>query len=173
MNRDVVDRNTAIGHQILFKYHPTFTTSKNAAVMREEFLAGPERFNVEHLVEEVIAHYHNLSHNATAGKDFDELSADSKVLTITRTSENKVRGNISNLKAKLGALLVTLYNRITNTVDFFLIPFEQISNMWTNGSGGKKVIKVCWSKMHGYSRLEAYRRKSFADLIRQSDLKAA
>jgi hypothetical protein len=158
-----MSKSLVLMRDVICQYHPEFV--QNCALQKFA-LDMPKRFNIEHLIEETLAHVGRLKFVDAEGYDFLPDYSDSK--TVTVNSNTRV-AEINSVENKIGAIRITAYNPFKDGVDFFFVPKSDLSYVKEPCYGltqsFKERIKFTYSKKSdNYGWFEDYRVESFKRL---------
>ena len=153
-----MDKNKALMQEVIVKHHPEF---KNRPELSSYGLEYSEMFNIERLIEETLAavgKYHFVDGD---GYDFTDYS-DSKTVTINK---NTLKAEISSVENKIGALRITAFNPVSNSVDYFFVPADDLDDVRLPCYGKhhhkKRVVFQYNEQKDHYNQFEKYRLPSF------------
>ena len=158
-------KNHVLIRDIISKYHPTFIADENLSAWA---LANPRRLNVELLIEETLAAVGGYDFVDAAGYDFnDSCQSDSKTTSVnieTRVVE------VKNVENKIGALRITIFNPLSDSVDFMFIPSDdrvKLTRACYGTSQFKQRLRMNWNSDYDhYNMFEQFRMPTFADMAR-------
>jgi hypothetical protein len=88
------------------------------------YLARDGIINVGLLLEKAISKKGKLKRDSTHGRDFVDLSDAKSVSVRLRDNGDTYSANVTNIKAKQGALRVLCYERVLKKFYFFIIPAD-------------------------------------------------
>ena len=146
---------------VICVYHPSFKSSPD---LQKFGLEMPERFNIEHLIEETLAAIGPYQFVDEEGYDFTDLS-DSKTTTI---NANTRVGTVSSVETKIGALRITAYNPFKDAADFFYVSkrdLQYVKSPCYGVNSHKERIQFTYSsKGDTYGMFEDYRVETFGEL---------
>ena len=103
----------------IIPHHPFFKDASDA--QKAAALADPLSFNVEHMVEEVLAILGKYDFVDAEGYDFTDYS-DSKTAILDKRSQCFVGG----VESKIGAIRLTVYLPQQDRLDYFFIPKQSL-----------------------------------------------
>ena len=146
---------------VICMYHPSFKSSPD---LQKFGLEMPERFNIEHLIEETLAAIGPYQFVDEEGYDFTDLS-DSKTTTI---NANTRVGTVSSVETKIGALRITAYNPFKDAADFFYVSKRDLqyvkSPCYGVNSHKERILFTYSTKGDTYGMFEDYRVETFGEL---------
>ena len=146
---------------VICRYHPSFKSSSD---LQKFGLEMPERFNIEHLIEETLAAIGPYQFVDEEGYDFTDLS-DSKTTTI---NANTRVGTVSSVETKIGALRITAYNPFKDAADFFYVSKRDLqyvkSPCYGVNSHKERILFTYSTKGDTYGMFEDYRVETFGEL---------
>jgi len=146
---------------VICRYHPSFKSSSD---LQKFGLEMPERFNIEHLIEETLAAIGPYQFVDEEGYDFTDLS-DSKTTTI---NANTRVGTVSGVETKIGALRITAYNPFKDAADFFYVSKRDLqyvkSPCYGVNSHKERILFTYSTKGDTYGMFEDYRVETFGEL---------
>ena len=146
---------------VICMYHPSFKSSPD---LQKFGLEMPERFNIEHLIEETLAAIGPYQFVDEEGYDFTDLS-DSKTTTI---NANTRVGTVSGVETKIGALRITAYNPFKDAADFFYVSKRDLqyvkSPCYGVNSHKERILFTYSTKGDTYGMFEDYRVETFGEL---------
>ena len=146
---------------VICRYHPSFKSSPD---LQKFGLEMPERFNIEHLIEETLAAIGPYQFVDEEGYDFTDLS-DSKTTTI---NANTRVGTVSSVETKIGALRITAYNPFKDAADFFYVSKRDLqyvkSPCYGVNSHKERILFTYSTKGDTYGMFEDYRVETFGEL---------
>ncbi len=150
--------------EIVFPHHPAFQNPQ----VQTFALANPEVYNIERLIELTLAHVGGMKFVDEVGYDFLPDYSDSKTVSVNKDS---YKAEFSGVENKIGALRVTVYNPITDTVAFFFLPKRQVRAVKRDCYGvnsHKERIVFSYSRVHSdsYGYFDDYRVTTFRELAR-------
>ena len=157
------NKNYVLMRDVITKHHPMFADSKS---LREWGLAKPQLFNIESLIEETLAAVGGYDFVDAAGYDFnDSCQSDSKTTSVnikTRVVE------VKNVESKIGALRITIFNPLKDSIDFMFIPSDnrvKLARACYGTSMFKQRLLMSWnSDCDHYNMFEQFRMPTFNDL---------
>jgi hypothetical protein len=147
---------------IICVYHPEFNKE---GLLRSSGLSNPKRFNIEMLIEETLAAIGPYEFVDAEGYDFTDFS-DSKTTSV---NEKTGMAEVGNVETKIGALRITTYNPLKESVDYFFVPKSHLNRVKTACYGKnshKERIQFTYSRRYEdhYGWFENYRVKTFEEL---------
>ena len=103
----------------IIPHHPLFKDASDA--QKAAALANPLIFNVEHMVEVVLATLGKYDFVDAAGYDFTDYS-DSKTAILDKAG----RCDVAGVESKIGAIRLTVYLPQQDRLDYFFIPKQSL-----------------------------------------------
>lgn len=150
---------------LISKYHPVF---KKSADLVKFGLENPHHFYIEGLVEETIASVGNLNFVDAEGYDFLPDYSDSKTVSVNC---NTYKAEIGSVENKIGALRISVYNPINDSIAYFFIPKRRLAMVklpcYGNNSHKERIV-FSYSKLHSdsYGWFDEYRVDTFEELAK-------
>lgn len=152
-------------NQLVFPYLPDLFPT---AVARGQALAYPKAFDVNHLTEIALAKVGGYTFVDEKGYDFDDLS-DSKTTSLNAITK---RFEIGSMENKIGAIRISCYNLVLDTIDYFFVPANELEYVVLPCYGKcshKKRLMAQYNPAKGhYNQFEDYRVKDFVTLATAS-----
>ena len=156
-----MSKSLVLMRDVICMYHPSFKSSPD---LQKFGLEMPERFNIEHLIEETLAAIGPYQFVDEEGYDFTDLS-DSKTTTI---NANTRVGTVSSVETKIGALRITAYNPFKDAADFFYVSKRDLqyvkSPCYGVNSHKERILFTYSTKGDTYGMFEDYRVETFGEL---------
>jgi len=173
--------------EIVHNFDPLYRDSSKAAKRDDLKKALRGHFQLSLILEHTIAERSKeireipLIHVNTKGMDFDDGS-DLKFVTlallppylrkhtlksgkIKKYISREAKGKITNLNTKKGAIRLIIWNEVTNFLEFYFIPAENVSS-FLNPKTGKGTITFTGSYKSGLiKKFQDFRVDSFDDLV--------
>jgi len=159
-----------LGDIIFPHFHHLFPTEKS----RQIALKNPKAFNIEHLVELVMANIGGYNFVDEYGRDFDDANnSDSKTCTLRAHDSSLCIGKIEH---KIGSFRVVCYNEIKNSLDYFYIPnlgrlYEREKGYIAKDRNQERIRARYTSSTDSYNKFEKYRVKNFYEVATMTDEK--
>jgi hypothetical protein len=158
-------KNHVLIRDIISKFHPDFITNYPLSAWA---LANPQKLNIEGLIEETLAAVGGYDFVDEDGYDFnDSCQSDSKTTSVnikTRVVE------VKNIESKIGALRITVFNPLKDSVDFMFIPSDdrvKLARACYGTSMFKQRLQMNWnSDCDHYNMFEQFRMPTFKDMAR-------
>ena len=156
-----MSKSLVLMRDVICMYHPSFKSSPD---LQKFGLEMPERFNIEHLIEETLAAIGPYQFVDEEGYDFTDLS-DSKTTTI---NANTRVGTVSSVETKIGALRITAYNPFKDAADFFYVSKRDLqyvkSPCYGVNSHKERILFTYSTKGDTYGMFEDYSVETFGEL---------
>lgn len=158
-----MDKNTVLLRDVIIKHHPEFIQQQELSNFCMKY---SEMFNIEKLIEHTLSAVGGYEFVDAAGFDFDDFS-DSKTVTINRKT---LKGEIGSVENKIGALRITAYNPVKDSVDYFFVPANKLDEVRIPCYGKnkhKQRIVFQYNRIYDhYNQFEKYRVHSFTQLAK-------
>jgi len=157
-------KNSTILRDIVFPHLPAF---KDSAIQTFA-LENPEVYNIERLVELTLAHVGHLTFVDAEGYDFLPDYSDSKTVSVNANSH---RAEIGGVECKIGALRISAYNPLNDSMAYFYVPkrdLDRIKQQCYGVNSHKERVVFTYSKVYedSYGYFDDYRLESFEKLAR-------
>ena len=159
MNTNKTDTNKTLKARALLRddiipHHPFFKDASDA--QKAAALADPLIFNVEHMVEVVLAIRGKYDFVDAEGYDFSDYS-DSKTAILDKRGICDVGG----VESKIGAIRLTVYLPQLDRLDYFFIPKQSLDRLKRACYGvndHKQRLRLSYSMAHDHwNSYEPYR----------------
>jgi hypothetical protein len=147
--------------QLVVENHPIYSESP----FREVVLERPADFNMEHLVEQMMALNSNNAYVFVDGVHHDNSDmSDTKTGTLHANSKQSI-AEISNVRSsfgvlKSGAIRAVVLNPILNKFHFLFIPTDAINKLMHTKKGTPTKSRSIWlsynKKKNMFTKLEKY-----------------
>jgi len=158
-------KNQVFLENFIFRTLPeVFPTSDS----RQFALAHSNVYNIEHLTEIALSRASGEYDFVDGeGYDFTDYS-DSKTTSINAKTRVVTVGSIEN---KIGALRICCFNPFRNSVDFFFVSKQQVSNValpcYGKNSFKQRILARYNAEQDHYNQFEQYRVTDFETLAKQ------
>ena len=166
MDNNKIKKARALLRDIIIPYHPFFKDASDA--QKAAALADPRCFNVEHMVEIVLASVGNYDFVDAEGYDFSDHS-DSKTAII----DGKGRCWVGSVESKIGAIRLTVYLTHLDCLHYFYIPKKALDGLRRACYGineHKERLILSYSMAHNHwNSYEQYRLDSLEALALAKD----
>lgn len=161
----------ALIRDVILPHHPDYIDP----AVRLLALKRPEHYNVERLVEESLAYVGGYNFIDAAHADFDDaVNSDSKTssfkMYVNARGYKIYSGKISSVLSdsgveKTGALRITIYNPVTDSIMYYYLPKSEWSRMVYKTKKGSGCIDFSYNpNTDTIPKLELYRVASFKEL---------